>query len=152
MARQDVLTCVHEPFGDAFYFGPERLGERYENDPEAREASGFSESTFKTVLDRIEKEGKEVRIAFSCVSADGLATLYTAFLWSFFQRHPPHVPHGTSQRKYYFSPETHCEASEVSNTCTLACYILVALHSLSCSPNIRTYPLYCTLDQSLLAS
>ena len=61
MTRQDILTCVHEPFGDAFYFGPEMLSERYENDPEAREASGFAESTFKTVFDRIERKSKEVR-------------------------------------------------------------------------------------------
>jgi hypothetical protein len=60
MTRQDILTCVHEPFGDAFYFGPERLSCRYENDPEARKASGFAESTFKTVFDRIEKESEEV--------------------------------------------------------------------------------------------
>jgi len=62
MTRQDILTCIHEPFGDAFYFGPERLSSRYECDPEARQMSGFAESTFKNIFDRIEKEGKEVRI------------------------------------------------------------------------------------------
>jgi hypothetical protein len=61
MTRQDILTCVHEPFGDAFYFGPERLSSRYENDEKPREASGFSDSTFKTIFERIEREGKEVR-------------------------------------------------------------------------------------------
>jgi hypothetical protein len=61
MTRQDILTCVHEPFGDAFYFGPERLSTRYENDEKGREETGFAESTFKTVFERIEREGKEVR-------------------------------------------------------------------------------------------
>ncbi|KAF4546180.1 uncharacterized protein LTHEOB_4177 [Lasiodiplodia theobromae] len=36
MTCQDTLQCLHEPFGDAFYYGPERLSERYENDPKAR--------------------------------------------------------------------------------------------------------------------
>lgn len=61
MTRRDILTCVHEPFGDAFYFGPERLSPRYEDDEKAREESGFANSTFKTIFERIEKEGKEVR-------------------------------------------------------------------------------------------
>jgi hypothetical protein len=61
MTRKDTLTCIHEPFGDAFYFGPERLSERYENDVKAREASGFANSTFKTIFERIEKESKKVR-------------------------------------------------------------------------------------------
>ena len=65
MTREDTLACVHEPFGDAFYFGPERLSTRYENDEAARKASGFSESTFKTILERIERESKEVRFKFS---------------------------------------------------------------------------------------
>jgi hypothetical protein len=63
MTRRDILTCVHEPFGDAFYFGPERLSPRYESDEKAREESGFSSSTFKTIFERIEKEGKEVRLS-----------------------------------------------------------------------------------------
>ncbi|TVY90606.1 hypothetical protein LAWI1_G003915 [Lachnellula willkommii] len=63
MTRRDILTCVHEPFGDAFYFGPERLSPRYEDDDKAREESGFESSTFKTIFERIEKEGKEVRLS-----------------------------------------------------------------------------------------
>ena len=63
MTRDDILTCVHEPFGDAFYFGPERLSTRYEDDEEAREASGFAKSTFRSIFERIEREGKEVRSA-----------------------------------------------------------------------------------------
>lgn len=60
MTRTDILSCVHEPFGDAFYFGPERLSSRYEDDEKARIESGFAESTFKTIFDRIEREGREV--------------------------------------------------------------------------------------------
>lgn len=63
MTRREILKCVHEPFGDAFYFGPERLSSRYENDEKARLESGFSNSTFKTIFERIEREGNEVRPA-----------------------------------------------------------------------------------------
>ena len=71
MTRHDDLTCIHEPFGDAFYYGPERLGKRFENDEEARQESGFAKSTFKSVLDRLDKESEEVRrppcrTKFSC--------------------------------------------------------------------------------------
>lgn len=61
MTQRNTLQCIHEPFGDAFYYGPERLSSRYENDPKAREDSGFSQSTYKTILDRFEKEASEVR-------------------------------------------------------------------------------------------
>jgi hypothetical protein len=47
--------------GDAFYFGPERLGNRYEGDEKARQESGFAESTYQTILDRIDHESEEVR-------------------------------------------------------------------------------------------
>ena len=61
MTRGKTLTCIHEPFGDAFYFGPERLGTRDENDEKARQESGFVESTYQTILDRIDQESEEVR-------------------------------------------------------------------------------------------
>lgn len=64
MTRRDTLKCIHEPFGDAFYFGPERLSVRYENDEQARIESGFSQSTFKTIFDRIDQEASEVRSSF----------------------------------------------------------------------------------------
>jgi hypothetical protein len=60
MTRPDTIRCVHEPFGDAFYFGPERLGDRFGRDEPARIASGFSESTFATVFGRLEREASEV--------------------------------------------------------------------------------------------
>jgi hypothetical protein len=65
MTRRDILTCIHEPFGDAFYYGPERLSTRYEEDVQGREASGFANSTYKSIFERFEKESKEVRIYFS---------------------------------------------------------------------------------------
>lgn len=71
MTRTDILNCVHEPFGDAFYFGPERLSTRYENDEKARQESGFEHSTYKTIFDRIEKEHEEVRpiLLVQCMTA-----------------------------------------------------------------------------------
>ena len=62
MTCRDTLKCIHEPFGDAFYYGPERLSSRFEEDEKARLTTGFSESTYKTIIDRFEKEGGEVRI------------------------------------------------------------------------------------------
>ncbi|KAF2084056.1 hypothetical protein K490DRAFT_50058 [Saccharata proteae CBS 121410] len=64
MTCRDTLQCVHEPFGDAFYFGPERLSERYEHDEKARIESGFADSTFKTILDRIDRENTEGKRLF----------------------------------------------------------------------------------------
>ena len=60
MTRRNSLQTIHEPFGDAFYYGPERMGTRFEGDEEARAKSGFSDSTFKTILDRIDREAAEV--------------------------------------------------------------------------------------------
>jgi hypothetical protein len=62
MTRHDTLKCVHEPFGDAFYYGPERLSTRFQNDEESRIKTGFSNSTYQTIFDRIDREGNEVRI------------------------------------------------------------------------------------------
>ncbi|KAL4984648.1 P-loop containing nucleoside triphosphate hydrolase protein [Aspergillus falconensis] len=59
MTQRDTIQCIHEPFGDAFYYGPERLSDRYEADEKARLESGFSESTYKTILERIEHEGRK---------------------------------------------------------------------------------------------
>jgi hypothetical protein len=61
MTCKDTLKCVHEPFGDAWYFGSERLNPRYENDEEAREKTGFSECTYKSVFDSMEQSNTEVR-------------------------------------------------------------------------------------------
>ena len=60
MTQRDTLTSIHEPFGDAFYYGPERLGMRYENDEKGRLESGFSKSTYATIFDRIAADGADV--------------------------------------------------------------------------------------------
>lgn len=59
MTRRDRLTSIHEPFGDAFYFGPERLGTRYENDEKARQESGYADSTYKSIFDEIMRENED---------------------------------------------------------------------------------------------
>ena len=61
MTRRDTLKCIHEPFGDAFYYGPERLSPRFENDEKARLSSGFSDSSYQIVFDRINREALEVQ-------------------------------------------------------------------------------------------
>lgn len=64
MTRRETMQCVHEPFGDAYYFGPERLAERYEKDTKSREESGYADSTFRTIFDRIAKENTEGKRVF----------------------------------------------------------------------------------------
>jgi hypothetical protein len=61
MTQRDSIQCVHEPFGDAFYYGPERLSDRFAEDEQARLDSGFSQSTYATVMERIDREASEVR-------------------------------------------------------------------------------------------
>jgi hypothetical protein len=61
MTCKDTLKCIHEPFGDAWHFGPERLNPRYENDVKARLQTGHSDSTFKTVFDNMEQDNIKVR-------------------------------------------------------------------------------------------
>ena len=73
MTQTDTLKCVHEPFGDAFYYGPERLSERYETDEDTRIASGLSEATYKSVLNGIESQKEEVR--FLLISPERISNL-----------------------------------------------------------------------------
>ena len=69
MTRTDTLNCVHEPFGDAFYYGPERLSSRFEDDEESRIKTGFANSTFQTIFDHIDNQGSEVRLLPPVVAA-----------------------------------------------------------------------------------
>ncbi|KAJ6160429.1 hypothetical protein N7470_003825 [Penicillium chermesinum] len=64
MTQRATIQCVHEPFGDAWYYGPERLASRFMDDPQGRIDSGFSKSTYRTVLDRLEHEGSEGKRVF----------------------------------------------------------------------------------------
>lgn len=57
MTRRNELRCFPEPFGDAFYFGPECLSGRYVADVDARSKSGFSGTTYKAVLDTLRRAG-----------------------------------------------------------------------------------------------
>jgi hypothetical protein len=65
LARRDILECVHEPFGDAFYFGPEFLSDRFRDDAAARQNSEHYNTTFKDVLENLEDAEKDVRF-FPC--------------------------------------------------------------------------------------
>ncbi|UKZ81256.1 hypothetical protein TrVFT333_009028 [Trichoderma virens FT-333] len=65
MARRDILECGHEPFGDAFYFGPEFLSDRFGDDAAYRQNTEYCNTTFKDVLESLEdaeKEGKRLFI------------------------------------------------------------------------------------------
>lgn len=53
MTCQDTLTCLHEPFGDAFYWGPERGSPRSETERNAQEGAGYEDCTYAAVLQRI---------------------------------------------------------------------------------------------------
>ncbi|CVL01179.1 uncharacterized protein FMAN_10355 [Fusarium mangiferae] len=64
MARRDILESVHEPFGDAFYYGPEILSDRFRNDTATREESGFSQKTYKDVLNEVMDAGKDGKRIF----------------------------------------------------------------------------------------
>lgn len=79
MTCRDTLQCVHEPFGDAFYFGPERLSERYEADVEGRAASGFEDSTYRTIFERIDCENTEVGSLPPTCRSCSLSPLFASF-------------------------------------------------------------------------
>jgi hypothetical protein len=81
MTRRDVLRCVHEPFGEAFYFGPERMSERFAKDDRYRHESGNANTTYRDILDDIEtgaqNEGKRIFIkdmAYYLMAPDHKAT------------------------------------------------------------------------------
>lgn len=64
MTCRNTLSCVHEPFGDAWYFGPERLSPRYASDDLAKNArarAGFDDFTYQNVFESMEsRQAKEV--------------------------------------------------------------------------------------------
>jgi hypothetical protein len=54
MTCKDTLFCVHEPFGDAWYFGPERLSPRYSDEMETskeRDTKGFDNATYRDIFE-----------------------------------------------------------------------------------------------------
>ncbi|KAL2752722.1 hypothetical protein ACRALDRAFT_2112793 [Sodiomyces alcalophilus JCM 7366] len=64
MTRRDELASAHEPFGDSYYYGPERVSPRYDNDPRIREKTGFGNATYADILKSIEdaSEGGSKRV------------------------------------------------------------------------------------------
>lgn len=58
MTRRDTLNCIHEPFGEAFYFGPEFMSKRFANDPTARQESGNADKTYLDTIDDIAGDGQ----------------------------------------------------------------------------------------------
>jgi hypothetical protein len=67
MTCRDTLQCVHEPFGDAWYFGSERLADRYteKQAKEAIAANGFEDATYRGIFEKMEKDNTEVRYLFT---------------------------------------------------------------------------------------
>lgn len=53
MTCHDTLQCEHEPFGEPFYYGPERLSERFEDDEAYRVKSGYADTTYQDIMGRI---------------------------------------------------------------------------------------------------
>lgn len=54
MTRRDILTFFHEPFGDAFYYGPEKVSLAHLRWPAGKlEKSGRTHSTYDLVLQSI---------------------------------------------------------------------------------------------------
>jgi hypothetical protein len=74
------MESVHEPFGDAFYYGPEFLSDRFRDDADQRERSGFADKTYKDIFDQVMdagKEGKRIFIkdmAYYLMTPDGKPT------------------------------------------------------------------------------
>ncbi|RSL45223.1 hypothetical protein CEP54_014362 [Fusarium duplospermum] len=80
MTRRDIMESVHEPFGDAFYYGPEFLSDRFRDDADQRKRSGFADKTYKDIFDQVMdagKEGKRIFIkdmAYYLMTPDGKPT------------------------------------------------------------------------------
>ena len=53
MTCHETITCFHEPFGDSFYYGPERISPTYMHNDTAIKKSGFEKSTYDVVLRNI---------------------------------------------------------------------------------------------------
>lgn len=68
MTRHDTLQCEHEPLGDPFYYGPERLSERFEDDEEYRVKTGYAGTTYQDIMGRLLDGADEVRPAVFSLS------------------------------------------------------------------------------------
>ena len=50
MNREKDFICVHEPFSDAYHWGPEKLSERYEDIEKLSVENGYETYTYQTAL------------------------------------------------------------------------------------------------------
>lgn len=64
MTLRNTMDSYHEPFGDPWYYGPERLSERFEKDAATREATGMSNTTYKDVFDGFKESENQVSYSF----------------------------------------------------------------------------------------
>ncbi|KAE8324043.1 P-loop containing nucleoside triphosphate hydrolase protein [Aspergillus sergii] len=63
LTRDNDIACVHEPFSDAYHWGPEKLSERYENVEKLRAENGFQDYTYHVALGLVngsKQNGKRV--------------------------------------------------------------------------------------------
>ena len=65
MTRRDILKNYHEPFGDAFYFGPEFLSQRFKDDAAYRQNSGSGNKTYRDVIEDFQEAEREVSLSLS---------------------------------------------------------------------------------------
>lgn len=50
MTRDEDVICLHEPFSDAYHWGPEKLSERYEDVEKRRAENGYATFTYQRAL------------------------------------------------------------------------------------------------------
>ena len=58
MNNGDVYACLHEPFGDPYYYGPERI--KFEKNDDIATKRGVSIKTWREVIDGIMEKNDEV--------------------------------------------------------------------------------------------
>ena len=78
MSRSDLLDCHHEPFGDAFYFGPEKISPAWLRWPADKiEKTGRAHCTYDFVLNSLQ-EASEVCIEPANPYSSGLQKVRAA--------------------------------------------------------------------------
>lgn len=50
MTRRDTIQCEHEPLGEPFYYGPERMSERFMDDEAYRVKTGYADTTYQDIM------------------------------------------------------------------------------------------------------
>lgn len=128
------MEVFHEPFGEPFYHSKERLSARYEDDEEARKASGHSEDTYKTVFDQILEADSEVGLF---PSSRLLLLLYSIrLLLLSFPVIPTHTARSSHRRNAKY---IHFLARPTSAALPVSCPLLVT--SDPCAANPSRLPL-----------